>query len=174
VHSCNCLLWGATGIFVDGVSIPDSASFQQDPLARARPGVRLPESTNPVIVLKNGRPALASSAIGAALHETTFQNLINVLDFGMDPHAAVEQPNFTGPFLKMSTRLPFKPEMDKETFRPGDFSEEVLAGVSARGQAIKMDSGQPGYWIGVQIASSNPRKLVGGVTSRLPALVEGY
>jgi gamma-glutamyltranspeptidase/glutathione hydrolase len=127
-----------------------------------------------VIVLKNGRPVLASSAIGAALHETTFQNLINVLDFGMDPHAAVEQPNYMGPFYGISARLPFKPERDKETFRPGDFSEEVLAGVSSRGQAIKMDGGQPGYWIGIHIASANPRTLVGGVTSRLPALVEGY
>ena len=174
VHSCNCLLWGTTGIFVDGMSVPDSANFQQDRLARVGPGVRLPESTNPVIVLEHGRPVLASSAIGAALHETTFQNLINVLDFGMDPHAAVEQPNFMGPFYGMSTRLPFKPELDKETFRPGDFSDAVLAGVSSRGQAIKMDSSQPGYWIGVQIANSKPRKLVGGVTSRLPALVEGY
>ena len=116
---------------------------------------------------------LASSAIGFALHETTFLNLINVLDFGMDPHAAVEQPNYMGRFLGVSARS-FKPELDKETFRPGDFSDEVLAGVSARGQAIKMDSNQPGFWIGIQIASSNPRQLLGGVSSKLPALVEGY
>ena len=50
-----------------------------------------------------------------------------------------------GPFLGVSTRLPFEPELDKETFRPGDFSADVIAGVSSRGQAIKMDSGQLGF-----------------------------
>ncbi len=79
LHSCNCLLWGSTGIFVDGVSIPDAATFQQDAIERAGPGRRLPETTNPVIVLKNGEPVLASSTIGSALHEVTLQNLINVL-----------------------------------------------------------------------------------------------
>ena len=41
VHSINCVLWGATGIFVDGISIPDSASFQQGAIANAGPGARL-------------------------------------------------------------------------------------------------------------------------------------
>ena len=52
LHSCNCLLWGSTGIFVGGISIPDAASFQQDAIARAGRGVRLPETTNPLIVSK--------------------------------------------------------------------------------------------------------------------------
>ena len=98
LHSCNCLLWGTTGIFVDGISIPDAATFQQDAIARAGAGIRLPETTNPVIVLKNGEPVLASSTIGSALHEVTLQNLINVLDLGMDPQRAVNQPDFQGPF----------------------------------------------------------------------------
>lgn len=174
VHSCNCELWGTTGIFVDGISVPDSASFQQERIAGVGPGVRLPEGTNPVIVLKDGKPVLASSAIGVALHETTFLNLINVLDFGMDPHKAVQQPNYMGPFLGMGVRQRQKPEWNKETFGFGDFSEAVLAGVSSRGQEIMMNNGQPGYWIGIQIAFSDPRKLVGGVTSKLPAMVEGY
>ena len=37
-HSINTSLWGQTGIFVDGVSIPDSASFQQLLLAQVTPG----------------------------------------------------------------------------------------------------------------------------------------
>jgi gamma-glutamyltranspeptidase / glutathione hydrolase len=62
LHSINGMLWGATGIFVDGISIPDSAVFQQRAILNAGPGMRLPESTNPLIVLKNGKPLLASVA----------------------------------------------------------------------------------------------------------------
>ena len=32
---------------------------------------------------------------------------------------------------------------------------------------------QPGYWIGIQIDPKS-RKLIGGTTPLLPALVEGY
>src|SRR5215510_12141290 len=56
LHTVNAVVWGTTGIFVDGISIPDSASFQQSQIARIKPGDRLPEGTNPVIVLKNDKP----------------------------------------------------------------------------------------------------------------------
>lgn len=59
----------------------------------------MPDTTNPLIVLKNGSPVLASSAIGFALQEVTLQNLINMLDLGMDPQSAANQPNFQGPFI---------------------------------------------------------------------------
>ena len=70
LHTSNTLIWGTTGIFVDGVSIPDSAAFQQSQIVRIKPGDRLPDTTNPVIVLKNDKPFLASSTIGYALHQT--------------------------------------------------------------------------------------------------------
>jgi gamma-glutamyltranspeptidase / glutathione hydrolase len=62
VHSLNAVLWGATGIFVDGVSIPDSATFQQGAIAGAGPGSRLPDTTNLVLVLREAEPVLASAA----------------------------------------------------------------------------------------------------------------
>jgi gamma-glutamyltranspeptidase / glutathione hydrolase len=175
LHSCNCVGWGSTAIFVDGISIPDSANFQQQRLAAIGPGVRLPEGTNPLIVLKGGKPVLASTTIGSALHEATLQNLINVLDFGMDPKTAVDQPNTQGPFYGISATGPAAPEFDKEAVGPGDFSDAVLDGVRARGQAIKMVPGsqQIGYWIGIQIDPATGQRT-GGVTSKLPAFVEGY
>src|SRR5262247_2866758 len=33
LHTINTVLWGTTGIFVDGISIPDSATFQQSQIA---------------------------------------------------------------------------------------------------------------------------------------------
>src|SRR5262249_37519229 len=96
-HSINTTWWGSTGIFVDGVSIPDSASFQQVEIAQAGPGNRLPDVMNPVMVTKDGQPKLASACIGASLHETTIQHLVSVLDFGMAPHEAVDAPVFLNP-----------------------------------------------------------------------------
>ena len=56
LHTCNCDGWGSTGIFVDGVSIPDSASFQQRQIADVGAGVRLPDPSNPLIVLREANP----------------------------------------------------------------------------------------------------------------------
>jgi len=168
LHSCNCLLWGSTGIFVDGVSIPDAATFQQDAIARAGRGVRLPETTNPVIVLKNGEPVLASSTIGSALHEVTLQNLINVLDLGMDP-------NFQGPFWGVELTGPAKSEPNKEVLDPG-FRDQVIDGVKSRGQAIyegKNGYSQSGYWTGILI-DPKTRALSGGASRKLNSFVEGY
>jgi gamma-glutamyltranspeptidase/glutathione hydrolase len=175
LHTINGMLWGATGIFVDGVSIPDSAAFQQGMIARVGAGVRLPDTTNPLLVLKNGKPVLASSAVGSGLHETTVQNIINVLDFGMDPQTSVHKPNTQGPFIGILLNKPGKGEYEKEAIAGRDFPETVLEGVRARGQAIKIVSeyDQPGYWIGIQIDPES-HKLRGATTPLLPSLVEGY
>ena len=177
LHSIETNLWGTTGIFVDGVSIPDSAFGQQHEIARVGPGARLTEATNPVLVLKAGKPVLASVAIGSALHDVTLENLINVLDFGMEPQVAVEQPNTQGPYFGVAANAPARPEYEKEAIGQGEFVQSVLDGVEARGQPIKIISryaqGRPGFWIGIQI-DSDAHKLRGAGTPLLPVLVEGY
>jgi gamma-glutamyltranspeptidase / glutathione hydrolase len=175
VHSINSVLWGSTGIFVDGISVPDSAAFQQYAIFAAGRSARLPDPTNPLLVLKDGKPVLASSTIGVALYATTLQNLLNILDFGMDPKTAVDQPNTRGPYFGMNLKGTWKPEYAAEAVGEGDFSESVLDGVRARGQPIKIvpQNEQAGHWIGIQI-DPQTRELKGGVTSKLNALVEGY
>ena len=175
LHSCNCGLWGTTGLFVDGISIPDPAAFQQAAVARTEPGGRLPDSTNPVIVLKDNRPVLASSAVGSGLQEVTLQNLINVLDLGLDPQAAVNRPNFLGPFLGITTNGSPKPELTEEVLDRG-FPPSVVKGLKRRGQDVYagLDGGaQSGYWIGIQIDPKG-KALWGGATRRLNSFVEGY
>jgi gamma-glutamyltranspeptidase/glutathione hydrolase len=168
LHSCNCSIWGTTGIFVDGVSIPDSASIQQNDITAVPPGGRLPDSTNPLIVLKDGKPVLVSTAMGFGLHETTFQNLVNILDFGMDPKTSVDQPNFRG-----ASPDAYPAEMVGE----GDFSAAVIEGLRARGQPVQAvardNSLGQGFWIGIQIDRLG-RRLSAGVTSAMNALAEGY
>ncbi len=166
LHSSNAAMWGATGIFVDGISIPDSAASQQLQIAQAGPGARLPDATIPLLVSKGGKPVLASTAMGFALHEATLQNLVNILDFGMDPKTSVDQPNFRGP-----SAADYRAEVVGE----GGFSQAVLDGLKARSQPVEVagKSDQLGYWIGIQIGAP-PHRLKGAVTSAMNALVEGY
>jgi gamma-glutamyltranspeptidase/glutathione hydrolase len=151
VHSINTSLWGSTGLFVDGVSIPDPASFQQNMVAKAGPGVRFPNVVNPVIVTRNGRPLLAACAIGNALHECMLQHLVNILDYGMDPEASVEAPKFWGPMWGGAPE-----DYGVQAVDAGAFSEECLAAVREMGQPLKeLDESERkkrvSYWVGVEI-----------------------
>ncbi|MCK4873073.1 MAG: gamma-glutamyltransferase [Phycisphaerales bacterium] len=88
LHSINTVIWGESGLIVDGVSIPDAACFQQQLIMDTGPGKRLPNATEPLIVLTEGRPVLAASAIGSAIDYETIKVLFNALDFGMNPKQA--------------------------------------------------------------------------------------
>ncbi|MGV7852621.1 hypothetical protein PJM29_31105, partial [Mycobacterium kansasii] len=83
-HSINTALWGTTGIVVDGIAIPDPATFQQSALARLTPGAYLPMPINPAIALRDGHPALACSSMGAGMHAVAVQQLDSVLRLGVD------------------------------------------------------------------------------------------
>jgi gamma-glutamyltranspeptidase/glutathione hydrolase len=96
-HSINTSLWGTTGIFVGGISIPDAASFQQPALAALPPGGHLPFPGNPAIALRDGRPVLASSSIGAGLNVSTLQCMHAVLGLGLSVGTAAARPLFHGP-----------------------------------------------------------------------------
>jgi gamma-glutamyltranspeptidase / glutathione hydrolase len=179
LHSINTNIWGNTGIFVDGISIPDSASFQQSQIARIKPGDRLPETTNPIIVLKNDKPYLASSSVGSALHQTTISNLVNVLDFGMDLKKSIDTPNFMGPFFGFPSGVgPPVPQLYMELLAEGEFDENLVKAVVAKGQAIKLlpkneARGQCGYWVAIQI-DPKTGKRVGAVSPLLNGEIAGY
>jgi gamma-glutamyltranspeptidase / glutathione hydrolase len=177
VHSINSIGWGSTGIFIGGISVPDSACIQQGTVARVGPGKPLPGPANPVIALRDDRPVLGSSAIGSGLHPVTIQNLSNVLDYGMAPKASADTPNFMGPYFGIQLTGPAVPEMEKETLGEGDFSPGIIAEVEALGQKLKVvpkaqNRPQLGYWIGIQVDPQS-KALTGGVTPDLTAHVEG-
>jgi len=179
LHSINTLGWGTTGIFIDGISIPDSFAIQQGLVAKTGPGNRMSEPTNPLIVIKNGKPVLASSSIGVGLHEVTLQNLINILDFGMDPKKSVDTPKFGVPGSDI--RDPQSPSERKKQFvKAGDFSEEIIEALRSLGQELKVvaksmpDSlNTDGFWVGIQI-DPETRKLLGGVDALFNGYAEGY
>ena len=159
-HTINTMLWGKTGIFVDGVSIPDSGAWQGAQIAIAGPGKRLPIGMSPVIVLRGGKPVLGSSTTGGGLHEKHVQVLMNILDFGMDPQTASDTPVF----------------FSDATIVNESFDPKVIDEVRRLGGKIRVDSPEDvnrGYWVGIQIDPST-RRMRGGVARGLEGQVTGY
>jgi gamma-glutamyltranspeptidase/glutathione hydrolase len=149
VHSINTSLWGSTGIFVDGVSVPDPCSFQQSMAAKAGPGRRFPNVVNPVVVTKEGRPVLGAASIGSALHECMLQHLVNILDYGMSPGASLDAPKFWGPVWGGTAE-----DYRAQAVEAGAFPDSVLSEVARMGQPLKeLEQGERkrrvSYWVGV-------------------------
>ena len=94
LHTINTAGWGTTGMFVDGVSIPDSGANQQLGVAEAGPGGRIVDHGPPMIALKDGHPVLAGSATGSGNVNASWQNFIDVLLYGMKVQEAADSPNF--------------------------------------------------------------------------------
>ncbi|MEQ8764014.1 MAG: gamma-glutamyltransferase [Planctomycetota bacterium] len=133
VHSINTSSWGETGLFVDGVSIPDSASFQQLQMAEAGAGNRLPDPTEPLIVTKDGKPILGLASIGAGLHQKTVCVLLNLLAFDMGIEDAIAGPSLHLP--KFSSAGKGTPQVFE-----GDFEGELIEGVRSLGLEVEVVS----------------------------------
>ncbi len=159
-HSINTTLWGTTGIFVGGVSIPDSASFQQDRVAKAGPGGMVPNAMNPMIVLRDGEPVVASSCIGGGLHEASVQRLHSVLDHGWDPKRAVDAPIFLSP--RWTADADGESRYHQQVIQQGTFAPELLDAVRERGQPLAVLPGlqaeHRGFWIGIEIDPETGRR----------------
>lgn len=165
-HSINTALWGATGIVVDGIAIPDPATFQQTALARLTPGEHLPMPINPAIALRDGDPVVACSSMGAGMHAVAVQQLNSVLRLGADIDTAADQPlvhakdiDIDGSLLaKVANLDPTQPVARAVDDR---FDPALLDAVRQRGQLIsaraKNDPKLPrGYW-GALTTGHTPR-----------------
>jgi gamma-glutamyltranspeptidase len=142
------------------------------PLRDRLPGNRLPDPMCPLMVLEGGKPILGSSAIGGGLHQRTLQVLSSVLDFGMDPQLAVEQPAFLLPAFSSG---PGTAQVEK-----GPFDSKLLAAVRAMGQPVKKVSTEQatayrGYWVDVHVeARGGLRRGVGTRKAPFPSVAEGH
>ncbi len=167
LHTINTLAWGY-GLFVDGVSIPDSGSFQQNLIAEVGPGNRLPETGQPIIVLDDaGRPVLASNTAGNWLPGATVEFLFNALVMGMDPARAIHTAQFWRPDL-LDGRV-------AQQVGRGDFDPALLEAVRDLGVAVEVldqteHYGQSSYVIGVAIDHES-RTLSGGIPKPFNGIV---
>jgi gamma-glutamyltranspeptidase/glutathione hydrolase len=78
-HTINTLIWGDTGMVVDGIPIPDSAGFQQRTLAGLKPGDRVPHSIIDTIAFDGETPVLATGSVGMSLTPESIRTLLGVL-----------------------------------------------------------------------------------------------
>jgi gamma-glutamyltranspeptidase/glutathione hydrolase len=78
-HTINTVIWGDTGIVVDGIPIPDAAGFQQLNLARNKPGDRVPHQIIDTIAFEGDVPVLATGSIGSSLTPESIRVLLGVL-----------------------------------------------------------------------------------------------
>jgi gamma-glutamyltranspeptidase / glutathione hydrolase len=146
VHSINTVNFGATGIFVHGISVPDSASFQQWEIAQLLPGARLPATIAPGIALKNGKPVLGFGAAGHGWYMRTLAALVSVLGRDMTPQQAINAPSMGAfDFSKAAAG-----EVTG-TVAVDDFDDAYLQELRDLGQSVKEDDAARGYWIGVSI-----------------------
>jgi gamma-glutamyltranspeptidase/glutathione hydrolase len=169
MHSINSSFWG-TGIMVGGIAIPDPGGFQQYLIASVGPGAKLPEPDNPLIVLRDGKPVLASSCIGAGLHEVAIQGVVDVLDFGMTPAQAVLMPALRKNWpLDEPLRLPVG---------GSGFPDSTVRGLGRLGFTVEAITGSEGlslagYWVAIAI-DSGARRLRAGLTPGFNSGAEGY
>lgn len=139
-HTINTLLWGTTGMVVDGVPIPDAAGFQQARLAGIKPGDRVPNDMTPVIAMEGTKPVLAMASIGASLMPETVRLLVGVLANKLDPLAAIAAPPLlmpSGP-LKEGDTFMTRPEMIPE----GAYDAEFLARLRGLDVAVELKPAQ--------------------------------
>jgi gamma-glutamyltranspeptidase/glutathione hydrolase len=146
VHTINTVNWGSTGIFVNGVSIPDSATFQQRVIASLEPGSRLPATTHPGVALKDGKVAVAFGSTGSGSSTRSIAALLSVLGHGMTPQQAIDAPALGG-----FEFAPGPPSELTAIVGEGEFSEAYLESLGELGQAAKPQNSGRGYWLGVSI-----------------------
>jgi gamma-glutamyltranspeptidase/glutathione hydrolase len=128
LHTTNT---GGIGLFVEGVSVPGTAANQQQHILKVGPGKMLPNFVPNTIVLKNGKPFIATVATGYALHQETVKVITNIIDYGKAGREAVEAPSFIEPHFDLHGH-------DKsETVLAGDYPTELLDAVRAKGMVIE-------------------------------------
>jgi gamma-glutamyltranspeptidase/glutathione hydrolase len=91
LHSCMSQPW-SNGLFAEGVTIvAGGAHFHR---VMPEPGHRISAYVAPNMVLKEGRPILASGSPSVSLLQNITQNTTNLLDFGFGIEESIHRPRF--------------------------------------------------------------------------------
>ena len=140
VHSINTVLWGTTGIVVDGIPVSDAAGFQQAQLAAVKPGESLPQPETPVIAMNGAKPILAVACVGSSLIPETVRLVVGTLANRLDPLAALAAPPMlmnVGPFKAGVTFM-----TAPEAIPQGAYDPEFLQNLKESGFQVEEKSKQ--------------------------------
>jgi len=173
VHTINTDTWGATGIFVDGISIPDAAAFQQQRVLEVGAGGRLPEETEPILVFQGGAPVLAASSIGVT-HYRTLPFVYNAVAYDLDAEEASLAPFLLDPDYESATSA----SDVVERVIDGAFEPGLLDATRDLGQPIRTVSAREaplylGYGVGIGIDPATSQ-LIGTAPPYLNGAALGY
>lgn len=132
-HTINAVIWGDTGIVVDGVPIPDSAGFQQRALAAIKPGDRVPHSILDTLAFDGAQPVLATASIGSSLLPETMRVLLGVLGQRRDLASLMAAP----PLIIMNSFSPgaSRSGLSAVTVPQGAWPPDFIADLKRRGWA---------------------------------------
>jgi gamma-glutamyltranspeptidase/glutathione hydrolase len=167
MHTINTVSYGETGLIVDGVSVSDSLTNQLDVARRTKPGARLPDSGDSVVVFKNAQPFGVFSAIGAGMHQRLTCVLFDVFEFGMTPQQALNQPS-----LGLTIQLGFLGR-NRQTIGSGQIDHEVAERVKAMGFNLVYDRMLSGYVVGITIDPKTHLRH-GGTIEKLGGRAVGF
>lgn len=135
VHSINAVVWGDTGIVVDGVPIPDAASINRQRLLKARPGERLGNDMAPIIALRDGRPVLAVAAVGSSLVQENTRLVAGLLAGRLGLPSLMSAPPL---LLNMGPFTPRQALIDLAEPAPaGAYDAKMLQALAAGGVTVR-------------------------------------
>jgi len=105
---------------------------------RLEPGKKIDNPMSPVIARhRDGRVIAIGSPGGQGILQTTVQMLVDIVDFGLSPQAAVETPRFVS-FGRRAFIAQFGPDHDPTSLAIEDrFPQATLAELAARGHTIE-------------------------------------
>jgi gamma-glutamyltranspeptidase / glutathione hydrolase len=143
--------------------------------AALAPGKRPRLTPAPALVLKDGQPVMALGGYGGDhIPQGTLQVFLNVVDFGLDPQEAVEEPRFYSySFPNSSSPAAYQPGLMRAE---GRIAAEVIEALRQRGHRVER---YPDWWegsclYGVIIRNPKTGVLQGGADPRGGAYAVGY
>ena len=131
-HTINAVIWGDTGIVVDGVPLPDSASFQQTTLAGLKPGDRVPHQIIDTIVFEGDKPLLATGSIGNSLIPESIRVLLGILGQHQDLATVMAAPPLLAE-MGADSSAAAPSEGERATIPQSAYGAEFIANLKARG-----------------------------------------
>jgi gamma-glutamyltranspeptidase/glutathione hydrolase len=143
--------------FTSKVGVPNQFGLIQSPANLIAPGKRPLSAMTPTIVTKNGKLALVLGSPGGATIITTVANdLISVVDNGLNIQESADAPRFHHQYL------PDRLEVE------GNFSPEVVDQLKAMGYDVAIDKRGSGTWGDSELIAIDPKthELLGGHDDR--------
>jgi gamma-glutamyltranspeptidase/glutathione hydrolase len=111
--------------FTAKVGVPNMYGVLQSPANSIEPGKRPLSAMSPTIVAREGKPYLITGAPGGpTIISTVVQNIVNVIDFGMDAQQAADAPRFHHQWMPDELR------MESQGFSPD--TVRILEGMGHR------------------------------------------